>query len=525
MPDAFTSNRNLIQPEVGGDDGTWGTLLNSGVMAALDLILGATEAVTITSANVDLTTNQWNNCAVKLTGTLTGNRNLSLPFIAGSTTVAVGGLFVVDNQTSGAFNVTVKTVVSGSIGVTVPQGLRTWLYSDGTNVYYADDSKAAILVYAGNPNGNVAGTAAAVNTPPSICWDYTNLALYVCTTSGNAASAVWTNSAATAATLVPPQGRLTPVQGVAVSTGDVTTTNIYYTQCVGAETPIHNGTTFISYSFPELRLALTSAQASNNLYDIFLVYNSGSPVIGTGPAWTSATPGSCSRGTGAGTTQIARDATYGYLVNSNSLNLIYNTGSGNNTIVVASGRGLYLGTIYVDATAGQVTCHRSVGQNRKFGIWNYYNRSTIALQVTDPTASWLYTTASWRASNNAPSSYSGTIANVGSGTTCNGMTLLNGMAEEQAILNQTQFVSLANAQGPNANTGIGINSITSPTGKIGQLLARGATFLNADLEATTCLPPSLGLTAVFSIEKGFSAAGGSTFSGSSNMILTGVWEG
>lgn len=39
--------------------------------------------------------------------------------------------------------------------------------------------------YAGNPNGNVAGTTYG------LCWDTTNNLLYVCTTTGNAASAVW----------------------------------------------------------------------------------------------------------------------------------------------------------------------------------------------------------------------------------------------------------------------------------------------------------------------------------------------
>lgn len=43
-----------------------------------------------------------------------------------------------------------------------------------------------ILNHAGNPNGAVAGTTY------QLCWDTSNLVLYVCTTSGNAATAVWT---------------------------------------------------------------------------------------------------------------------------------------------------------------------------------------------------------------------------------------------------------------------------------------------------------------------------------------------
>jgi hypothetical protein len=40
--------------------------------------------------------------------------------------------------------------------------------------------------YAGNPNGNVEGVRYG------FCWDTTNLVLYVCTTSGNSTTAVWT---------------------------------------------------------------------------------------------------------------------------------------------------------------------------------------------------------------------------------------------------------------------------------------------------------------------------------------------
>lgn len=45
-----------------------------------------------------------------------------------------------------------------------------------------------VLHFAGNPNGNVAGSTY------QLCWDSTDLVMYVCTTSGNSATAVWTVS-------------------------------------------------------------------------------------------------------------------------------------------------------------------------------------------------------------------------------------------------------------------------------------------------------------------------------------------
>lgn len=48
-----------------------------------------------------------------------------------------------------------------------------------------------MVEYAGNPNTNVAGVAATLLTPPSLCWDLTNNLLWICVTTGNTALAVW----------------------------------------------------------------------------------------------------------------------------------------------------------------------------------------------------------------------------------------------------------------------------------------------------------------------------------------------
>lgn len=51
---------------------------------------------------------------------------------------------------------------------------------------------SAIQVYAGNPNGHVAGNAGVVGiSAPSACWDVTNSLFYICSATGTAATAVW----------------------------------------------------------------------------------------------------------------------------------------------------------------------------------------------------------------------------------------------------------------------------------------------------------------------------------------------
>ncbi len=55
-----------------------------------------------------------------------------------------------------------------------------------------------ILFNSGNPNGVVAGTTF------QFCWDTLNSALYICTTSGSASTAVWTLVANSSSTIVNP---------------------------------------------------------------------------------------------------------------------------------------------------------------------------------------------------------------------------------------------------------------------------------------------------------------------------------
>lgn len=196
MADGLTNNYSIIQPQVGSDSGTWGGVLNNGVMGALDSILGGVYTATLTGSDVTLTTTQFQNGVFSLNGGLTGNRSLILPFNANSTTVAVGGKFVIVNNCTGSFNVTVKTAASGSVGVVAPQGQPVSLYSDTTNVGYGTlGTPATVSAVSGSPSGQLAGTAGSVNTNATLAADFTNGQLYLCAQSGTAANAVFVNVA------------------------------------------------------------------------------------------------------------------------------------------------------------------------------------------------------------------------------------------------------------------------------------------------------------------------------------------
>jgi hypothetical protein len=165
MADSFTSNFDLVLQVTGSNSGTWGDDVNNNLTTPLDNILGGTQALVMSGADVTLSLSQWQHGAFKITGTLTANVNLILPLSPNAIggTPGVGGKFVVDNQTTGAFTITVKTAATGSTGVAAPQGGRRLLYSDTVNVVYAESQiiNASLAVMGawqlkGNPTGSSA---------------------------------------------------------------------------------------------------------------------------------------------------------------------------------------------------------------------------------------------------------------------------------------------------------------------------------------------------------------------------------
>lgn len=373
-------------------------------------------------------------------------------------------------------------------------------------VWSSDYSTVAMFtVHTGTPNGTVAGTAGTQGGRPSdTVWDNVNNILYVATTSGNASTTVWTavNPSSSAGAIVPPTGRLTPTSGTPVITTDATAqTAIYYTPYTGTTVPIYTGSTFTQQTFAELTLTLVSAHALNTLYDIFVFNDSGVVTLVTGPAWTSSAAGSSTRGTGAGTTQISRIS--GLWVNTVSM-----TGRNSSTTYsVSANAATYLGTIFIDGTAGQVSCYVSVGQNRKFGVWNAYNRKSINLQVADNTVSWSYTTATIRQSNAAAG---------------NKATVMCGLQEE---LINGNFLQLVNVGGTNTLNliGFGIDSTTAFTGKLGTAAANAAaqtTYIGSHAYYSSTV---LGISNWNLCESG---AAGSTFNGTNNFMVASVqWQG
>ena len=383
-------------------------------------------------------------------------------------------------------------------------------------IYASDFSTVAQFQSgSGSPNGSVAGSAGSPTIPASVYWDATNSILYVCTQTGTTSTAVWTaiNSGSATNVIPVPQGYLTLTSGTPIIASDVlAATTVYYTPYVGNQIPIYNGTSFVPTTFAEISCALVSAHAANTIYDFFVFNNSGVLTLVTGPAWSTSTAGAGARGIGAGTTQITR-------LNGLWVNAVSITGrNGSTTLTVPANQGIYVGSLSVNTAAGQVSCHRTFGQSRKWGIWNAYNRVPIYLKAGDSAANWL-----------APATLGPTNS-----STANSLQVFTGLAEEQADLKySSRAVTGTVAAGATAQyvIALGFNSTSASTGRVGtqSMNAVSSVLQNCGFDevAEYFAPPALGVNTITSLEQNVNAASvNMTVSGTEGgSVLTAQWRG
>lgn len=196
-----------------------------------------------------------------------------------------------------------------------------------------------------------------------------------------------------------PEGRLTLTSGVAITTSDVTgATSVYYTPSGGAQIALYDGSSWVQTLFSELTLALDSNAAhggyqyANENFDLFVFNDSGTIRLGSGPGWVNgAVAGSATaRATGAGSTEI--QFLNGIPTNKNSITLRWGAASGNTTTIAAN-KARLVGTIRT--TADGVT---EDSQVKRF-LSNVDNVAWRPMLRQEATASWNYSTASYRQAN------------------------------------------------------------------------------------------------------------------------------
>ena len=131
MTSSYTTNKGIEKPAYNdyvSDPTGWTVPVNSD-WDIVDKALGGLINISVTGAsgvNI-LATATYQNMILYFTGTLTSNVDFQIPS-------GVGGQWIVVNSTTGSYTL---RVVSGGGGATVSvtQGYRASIYSDGTNIY------------------------------------------------------------------------------------------------------------------------------------------------------------------------------------------------------------------------------------------------------------------------------------------------------------------------------------------------------------------------------------------------------
>lgn len=143
-------------------------------------------------------------------------------------------------------------------------------------VYSSDYSTVAqFQTYAGNPNGNVAGTAGSGAILSSVVWDRSNNLLYVCTTTGSAMTAVWTQVAASLVGAIIMSSTITPTS-LAADTNNWAPTSFASAYQIRVSSSAAYALTGIAGGAAGREILLSNIGS----FDIALTGNSGSSSVG-----------------------------------------------------------------------------------------------------------------------------------------------------------------------------------------------------------------------------------------------------
>jgi hypothetical protein len=131
----YSSNLKIEEIGTGEQAGTWGTTTNANFENVFEQAIVGRVTVSFSNADVTLTatnsvaSQSFRNVYLNCTGTNAASRNLIVPTINKN--------YVVQNNTTGGFDIVVKT--TAGTGITVPNGRTCTVYADGTNVIQAFD--------------------------------------------------------------------------------------------------------------------------------------------------------------------------------------------------------------------------------------------------------------------------------------------------------------------------------------------------------------------------------------------------
>ena len=166
MASSYTSRLKLERQTSGENSGTWGDLVNytfnrldAGINGWANVNVAGSTNVTLTSNNSTLNTDdsttddELHNRTLELFGALTGNINVFTGDVENS--------FTVFNNTTGSYTLTFGPTTG--TGVTLAQGAKTIVYSDGSTMLdvMADLGDVSAITVSTSGNVNATGTVSS----------------------------------------------------------------------------------------------------------------------------------------------------------------------------------------------------------------------------------------------------------------------------------------------------------------------------------------------------------------------------
>lgn len=192
-------------------------------------------------------------------------------------------------------------------------------------------------------------------------------------------------------------GRLTLATNAPLMSSNVSSGTIYYTPYVSNVVTMWDSISYNAYSFSETSVVLDATNApADTVIDLFIFNNGGVPTLGYNANWSSNT---------ARTQELERSSPGGFLVNSATISLRTNSST---TFSLSEGQASYVGSAYLVTAANCNVAFATLaagggGDPPTNGLWNMYNRVMGGFINQDNTASWTYTSTTWRLANNAGS--------------------------------------------------------------------------------------------------------------------------
>jgi len=137
MASSYTTNKAIEKPGYNDYVNSWNTPINAD-WDIIDKCFGGSYNISTTGGFTSLTQTNVQAVYITVSGTLGSNATINFPS-------GVSGFYIVYNGTTGAYTVTLASSGGGS-SVTVTQSTRAFIFSDGTNIYYADDTRLTSYV-------------------------------------------------------------------------------------------------------------------------------------------------------------------------------------------------------------------------------------------------------------------------------------------------------------------------------------------------------------------------------------------